>query len=134
MSTTPHDVDLVVEHAIEAEARGGKHDPRIDRLYRQDVIIIYVFVVVLWLTLWSVFFLVANPEITDEYAALAPDRTRRVRVCVQQRRHDLQHAQAQARGRALLLSGSLLAGREEAAQGRGAPVNRPLPDKEAMDG
>ena len=66
MSTPTPDVDLVVEHAIEAEAAGGKHDPRIDRLYRQDVIVIYVFVVVLWLTLWSVFFWVANPEISNE--------------------------------------------------------------------
>jgi len=64
-ASTP-DVDLVVEQAIEAEERGAKHDPRIDKLYRQDVIVIYIFVVSLWLTLWSVFFLVANPEITDE--------------------------------------------------------------------
>ncbi len=63
--TGEHEVDHVVEEAIEAEAHGGKHDPRIDRLYRQDVIVIYIFVIALWLALWSVFFLVANPEITD---------------------------------------------------------------------
>jgi hypothetical protein len=63
--STP-DVDHVVEEAIEAEEHGGKHDPRIDRLYRQDVIVIYIFVIALWLSLWSVFFLVANPEIDDE--------------------------------------------------------------------
>jgi hypothetical protein len=63
--TGEHEVDHVVEEAIEAEAHGGKHDPRIDKLYRQDVIVIYIFVVALWLALWSVFFLVANPEITD---------------------------------------------------------------------
>ena len=64
--TGKHDVDLVVEEAIEAEQRGGKHDPRIDKLYRQDVIVIYVFVILLWVVLWSVFFLVANPEIDNE--------------------------------------------------------------------
>ena len=58
--STP-DVDHVVEEAIEAEEHGGKHDPRIDRLYRQDVIVIYAFVILLWVVLWSVFFLVANP-------------------------------------------------------------------------
>jgi len=62
--STP-DVDHVVEEAIEAEAHGGKHDPRIDKLYRQDKTVIYIFVVLLWLVLWSVFFLVANPEIDD---------------------------------------------------------------------
>jgi hypothetical protein len=65
MSTSPHEVDQVVEQAIERAAAGGTHDPRIDRLFRQDVVVIYIFVVSLWLTLWSVFFLVANPEITD---------------------------------------------------------------------
>ena len=64
--TGEHEVDHVVEEAIEAEAHGGKHDPRIDKLYRQDVIVIYIFVIALWLALWSVFFLVANPEITDD--------------------------------------------------------------------
>ena len=61
-----HEVDLVVEEAIEAEVRGGKHDPRIDRLYRQDVMAIHVFVIAMWIVLWGVFFLVANPEIEDE--------------------------------------------------------------------
>lgn len=64
--TGAHEVDHVVEEAIEAEMHGGKHDPRIDKLYRQDVIVIYIFVIALWLALWSVFFLVANPEIADE--------------------------------------------------------------------
>jgi hypothetical protein len=64
--TGTHEVDLAVESAIEAEEHGGKHDPRIDKLYRQDVIVIYIFVIALWLSLWSVFFLVANPEIDDE--------------------------------------------------------------------
>ncbi len=64
MST--QDVDSIVEQALEAEEHGGKHDPRIDKLYRQDVITIYIFVVALWVVLWTVFFLVANPEITDE--------------------------------------------------------------------
>jgi O-antigen/teichoic acid export membrane protein len=63
--STP-DVDSIVEQALEAEVHGGKHDPRIDRLYRQDVITIYIFVVALWLVLWTVFFLVANPVITDD--------------------------------------------------------------------
>lgn len=63
--STP-DVDQVVEQAIEAEAKGAVHDPRIDKLYRQDKIVIYIFVVSLWVTLWAVFFLVANLEITDE--------------------------------------------------------------------
>ena len=45
---------------------GGKHDPRIDKLYRQDKIVIYFFVATLWIVLWGVFFLVANPEITDD--------------------------------------------------------------------
>jgi len=63
--STP-DVDNVVEQAIEAEAHGGKHDPRIDKLYRQDKIVIYFFVVTLWIVLWGVFFLVANPEITND--------------------------------------------------------------------
>jgi len=63
--STP-DVDHVVEEAIAAEEHGGKHDPRIDKLYRQDRATIYFFVVALWVVLWSVFFLVANPEIDDE--------------------------------------------------------------------
>jgi hypothetical protein len=58
-------VDSVVEQALEAEAAGKAHDPRIDRMYRQDVIVIYAFVIVLWITLWLVFFLVANPVIHD---------------------------------------------------------------------
>jgi hypothetical protein len=64
--TGEHEVDLAVEEALEAEQRGGKHDTRIDKLYRQDVIVIYIFVVALWVVLWGVFFLVANPEIDDE--------------------------------------------------------------------
>jgi hypothetical protein len=58
-------VDSVVEQALAAEAAGKQHDPRIDRMYRRDVIVIYAFVVVLWATLWLVFFLVANPVIHD---------------------------------------------------------------------
>lgn len=64
--TGAHEVDRAVEEAIEAEVHGGKHDPRIDRLYRQDVIVIYLFVILLWLVLWSVFFFVANPEIDND--------------------------------------------------------------------
>ena len=63
--STP-DVDKVVEDAMEAAAHGEKHDPRIDKLYRQDVLVIYAFVALLWVTLWSVFFLVANPEINND--------------------------------------------------------------------
>lgn len=63
--STP-DVDQVVEQAIEAEAHGAVHDPRIDKLYRQDTTVIYIFVVSMWVALWSVFFLVANPEITND--------------------------------------------------------------------
>ena len=62
--STP-DVDHIVEAALEAEEHGGKHDPRIDKLYRQDVITIYIFVVALWLTLGIVFFFIANPVIDD---------------------------------------------------------------------
>ena len=111
--STP-DVDHVVEEAIEAEEHGGKHDPRIDRLYRQDVIVIYAFVILLWVVLWSVFFLVANPEITNDSLRWLLIGLGVVRLGVQQRRHDLQHAAAEARGGPLLLSGPLLAGREEA--------------------
>jgi len=63
--STP-DVDSIVEQALEAEEHGGKHDPRIDKLFRQDVLTIYIFVIALWIVLWAVFFLVANPEITDD--------------------------------------------------------------------
>jgi hypothetical protein len=59
------DVDDVLAAELAEEKRTGKHDPRIDKLYRQDVITIYTFVILLWITLWSVFFLVANPLITD---------------------------------------------------------------------
>ncbi len=38
---------------------------RIQQMYRRDVIIIYAFVVMLWLVLWSVFFFVANRYIED---------------------------------------------------------------------
>lgn len=63
--TGKHEVDVAVEEAVEAEQRGGKHDPRIDKLYRMDVTVIYLFVVLLWVVLWSVFFFVVNPEIDD---------------------------------------------------------------------
>ena len=59
------DVDDVLARELAEEKRTGKHDPRIDKLYRQDVITIYSFVVTLWITLWGVFFYVANPLITD---------------------------------------------------------------------
>ena len=131
--STP-DVDHVVEEAIEAEAHGGKHDPRIDKLYRQDVIVIYFFVVALWVVLWSVFFLVANPEITDDKLRWLLIGLGRLRLDLQQRRHDLQHAPAQARGRAVLLPGPLLAGREEASQGAGAPVSGSWRRQEVTDG
>ncbi len=42
------------------------HDPRIDQMYKRDVIIIYAFVVALWIVLWTTFFLAANPFIEDE--------------------------------------------------------------------
>jgi uncharacterized membrane protein len=64
MST--QDVDSIVERALEAEEHGGKHDPRIDKLFRQDVITIYIFVIALWIVLWVVFFFIANPVIDDD--------------------------------------------------------------------
>ncbi len=64
-STLDHDSANAVEQAMAAEARGGKHDPRIDKMYRKDVITIYVFVIALLVVMWPVFFLVANPVITD---------------------------------------------------------------------
>jgi hypothetical protein len=57
---------MAVEAAVAAEAKRGTHDPRIGRTYRRDVITIYVFVIALWITLWSVFFFVANPLIEDD--------------------------------------------------------------------
>jgi O-antigen/teichoic acid export membrane protein len=59
------EADLAVEQAVQAEARKGTHDPRIEKTYRRDVITIYTFVIALWITLWSVFFFAANPLIHD---------------------------------------------------------------------
>lgn len=58
--------DLAVERAILEEERKGTHDPRIEKMYGRDRLTIYAFVVALWITLWSVFFFVANPLIHDE--------------------------------------------------------------------
>jgi hypothetical protein len=57
---------MAVEAASAAETKKGTHDPRIERTYRRAVITIYVFVVALWVTLWSVFFFVANPLIEND--------------------------------------------------------------------
>ena len=59
------DVDSAPERALEEERTTHKHDPRIDKLYRQDVILIYTFVIALWIVLWGVFFGVVNPLVTD---------------------------------------------------------------------
>lgn len=59
------DVDLALEQALEEERRTHKHDPRIDKLYHQDVITIYIFVVGLWIVLGGVFFFVVNPRLDD---------------------------------------------------------------------
>lgn len=63
--STP-DVDHAVEEALAREAVRATHDPRIDQMYKRDVIIIYAFVVALWIVLWTTFFLAANPFIEDE--------------------------------------------------------------------
>jgi len=60
------EADLAAEAAVAAEAKKVSHDPRIAKTYRRDVITIYIFVIALWITLWSVFFFVANPLIDDE--------------------------------------------------------------------
>lgn len=59
-------VDEAVESAISKEASAHTHDPRIDAMYKRDVITIYAFVVALWVVLWSVFFFVANRYIDDD--------------------------------------------------------------------
>ncbi|MHB1344742.1 MAG: hypothetical protein ACYCX3_10345 [Thermoleophilia bacterium] len=59
-------VDEAVETAISKEASAHTHDPRIDSMYKRDVITIYVFVIALWIVLWSVFFFVANRYIDDD--------------------------------------------------------------------
>ena len=59
------EADLAVERAIAEEQRRGTHDPRIEKMYGRDRLIIYLFVIALWVTLWSVFLLVANPLIHD---------------------------------------------------------------------
>jgi hypothetical protein len=64
MSTTL-DVERAVEQALAAD-EAGKHDPRIDRMYQRDRLIIYAFVIALWAVLWVTFFLAANPFIEDE--------------------------------------------------------------------
>lgn len=64
MSTS--EVDHAVEEALARQAARATHDPRIDQMYKRDVIIIYAFVVALWVVLWTTFFLAANPFIEDE--------------------------------------------------------------------
>jgi hypothetical protein len=59
------DVDLALEQALEEERKTHKHDPRIDKLYHQDQVVIYVFVILLWVVLWGVFFGVVNPNLED---------------------------------------------------------------------
>jgi hypothetical protein len=59
------DVDSALEKALEEERKTHHHDPRIDKLYHQDVRLIYVFVIALWIVLWGVYFGVVNPLITD---------------------------------------------------------------------
>lgn len=59
------DVDSALERALEEERKTHKHDPRIDKLYHQDVVVIYIFVIMLWVVLWGVFFIV-NPLIHDQ--------------------------------------------------------------------
>ncbi|MCZ7661524.1 MAG: hypothetical protein M5U22_00525 [Thermoleophilia bacterium] len=65
------EVDEIVGKAIDAEEKAHKHDPRIDKMYRSDVITIYIFVVALWIVLWSIFFFVANLYIEDNLLRLA---------------------------------------------------------------
>jgi hypothetical protein len=57
---------MAVEQAVAAEAKRGTHDPRIEKTYRRDVITIYTFVIALLITLWSVFFFVVNPNVTND--------------------------------------------------------------------
>lgn len=64
-SALDKDSASAVEQAMEAEARGARHDPRIDKMYHQDVWTIYIFVAALLAVMWPVFFLVANPVITN---------------------------------------------------------------------
>lgn len=59
-------VDEVVAAALAQENSAHQHDPRIDVMYRNDVITIYAFVIALWIVLWSVFFFAANPYIEDD--------------------------------------------------------------------
>ena len=61
----PTEADLAVERAIAAEQQKGTHDPRIEAMYRRDVLVIYAFVIALWIVLWGVYLLVANPMIHD---------------------------------------------------------------------
>lgn len=60
------EADLAVERAILQEERRATHDPRIEKMYGRDRLTIYLFVIAMWITLWSVFFFVANPLIHDE--------------------------------------------------------------------
>lgn len=64
-------VDEAVAAAISKEASAHTHDPRIDAMYKRDVITIYVFVIALWVVLWSIFFFVANRYIEDNLLRLA---------------------------------------------------------------
>jgi len=60
------DVDHVVEEALARQAARATHDPRIDKMYKRDLVVIYAFVIALWVVLWATFFLAANPFIDDE--------------------------------------------------------------------
>ena len=60
------EVDHAVEEALAEQAKKQVHDPRIDKMYKRDVKVIYAFVIGLWVVLWTTFFLAANPFIEDE--------------------------------------------------------------------
>lgn len=64
MSTS--EVDHAVEEALARQAARATHDPRIDQMYKRDLVVIYAFVIALWVVLWTTFFLAANPFIEDE--------------------------------------------------------------------
>lgn len=64
-------VDEAVAEAIVKESSAHTHDPRIDAMYKRDVVTIYVFVIALWIVLWSIFFFVANRYIEDDLLRLA---------------------------------------------------------------
>jgi hypothetical protein len=54
------EADAAIAKALAAEMTAHTHDQRIDAMYRQDVRIIYAFVVAMWVVLWGVFFFVVQ--------------------------------------------------------------------------